>query len=259
MPSLHQLNLSVLWMDGWNIPHFTSSPGYSRSNGKAESAVKIAKTLMKKVQMDKSDPYIALLELRSTPIQTLNSSPAQILFGRRTRTLLPTSSNHLKSHSPDIPHAAIQKRMYIQKKHHGKSANSLKPLHIGETVYFDKFGSQFSSPDWKKGYVTHINDPRSYVIEGPGKAIYRRNRVHVRPAFIDAPEPPNVLPASPRKSASVTSPQSSDVLPASQSSPRKSASVTSPQSLVVLPESQSSPRRSTRQRRPPTYLQDYST
>ena len=77
----------------WNVTHNTSSPGNSKANGSAEAAVKVAKNLMKKCQMSKEDPYIALLNLRNTPQEGIDATPAQRLFGRRTRTLLPTKTS----------------------------------------------------------------------------------------------------------------------------------------------------------------------
>lgn len=44
-----------------------SSPHFHSSNGKAESAVKVAKRLIKKTDLEKSDLDIALLEWRNTP------------------------------------------------------------------------------------------------------------------------------------------------------------------------------------------------
>ena len=51
----------------WEFTHTTSSPYYPQSNGKAEQAVKMAKTLLKKAKKSKSDPYLALLDFRNTP------------------------------------------------------------------------------------------------------------------------------------------------------------------------------------------------
>ena len=42
----------------WDFTHLTSSPYHSRSNGKAEAAVKIAKSLPHK---DDGDPFLAML------------------------------------------------------------------------------------------------------------------------------------------------------------------------------------------------------
>ena len=71
--------------------HQTSSPGYLQSNGKVENAVKTAKRLMKKAKESGSDPYLGLLGLRNTPNECTGLSPVQIMFGRRTRTLLSLS------------------------------------------------------------------------------------------------------------------------------------------------------------------------
>ena len=80
----------------YGFEHVTSSPGYPQSNGRVENAVKTAKKLMQKAAESKSDPYLSLLDWRNTPSEGLGSSPAQRLFSRRTRTLLPTASRLLK-------------------------------------------------------------------------------------------------------------------------------------------------------------------
>lgn len=75
----------------YNTDHTTSSPYYPKSNGKVENAVKTVKSMMTKAQSAKSAPYLALLAFRNTPTEELNRSPAQLLLGRRTKTLLPIS------------------------------------------------------------------------------------------------------------------------------------------------------------------------
>lgn len=77
----------------WEFKHVTSSPHYPRSNGKAESAVKAAKNLLKKAIKDNSDPWLALLDNRNTPTEEMRSSPAQRLMSRNTRTLLPAAAS----------------------------------------------------------------------------------------------------------------------------------------------------------------------
>ena len=56
----------------WEFQHTVSSPYNSRSNGKAESGVKIAKKLFKR----STDPYLALLEWRN--IQQWAWTPAPV-------------------------------------------------------------------------------------------------------------------------------------------------------------------------------------
>uniref|UniRef100_A0A2C9KW21 Integrase catalytic domain-containing protein n=1 Tax=Biomphalaria glabrata TaxID=6526 RepID=A0A2C9KW21_BIOGL len=66
----------------WNIIHVKSDPGHHQANGKAESAVKIIKNLMKKANQRSEDQYEALLELRNTPRQESGVSPAQLRVWR---------------------------------------------------------------------------------------------------------------------------------------------------------------------------------
>ncbi|UYV67812.1 K02A2.6-like [Cordylochernes scorpioides] len=62
--------------------HITSSPKHPQSNDQAEAAVKIVKSLMKK----NKDPVLALMEYRATPLAK-GLSPAELLFGRKIRTM----------------------------------------------------------------------------------------------------------------------------------------------------------------------------
>lgn len=82
----------------WEFKHVTSSPHHHTSNGKAESAGKVTKNLFKKALRDGRDPWLALLEYRNTPVETIGSSPAQRLMSRRTKTLMPTASTLLCPH-----------------------------------------------------------------------------------------------------------------------------------------------------------------
>ena len=79
----------------WEFQHDTSSPGHNQSNGKAESAVKTAKKLMKRAELSKSEIYLSFLDHRNTPNDS-GYSPAQCLMNRRTKTLLPVTFNLLK-------------------------------------------------------------------------------------------------------------------------------------------------------------------
>ena len=46
----------------WEFQHVTSSPKHQQSNGKAESAVKICKSMLKKAQMAKNDVYLRSID-----------------------------------------------------------------------------------------------------------------------------------------------------------------------------------------------------
>ena len=69
----------------WGSDHTTSSPYHSQSNGKADSSVKLAKTLLKRA----ADPHIALLEYRNNVTAGMTTSPIERVINRSTRSILP--------------------------------------------------------------------------------------------------------------------------------------------------------------------------
>jgi hypothetical protein len=85
-----------MFAKSWQFHHLTTSPGNSQANGAAEAAVKTAKRLLRKNKNSGEDLYIALLNLRNTPTEGLNSSPAQRLLGRHTKSLMPTADSKLR-------------------------------------------------------------------------------------------------------------------------------------------------------------------
>ena len=87
----------------WGIERTTTSPHHSKANGKVESAVKVAKRMLRKTAKSSEDQYLALLNIRNAPTQGIDSSPAQRLLGRRTRPLLPTTKSLLEPRNPLNP------------------------------------------------------------------------------------------------------------------------------------------------------------
>lgn len=61
----------------WEFVHVSSSPHHHKANGKVASGVKIAKSLIKKALKDNKDPWLALLDQRNTPTESLGTSPAR--------------------------------------------------------------------------------------------------------------------------------------------------------------------------------------
>ena len=166
--------------ESWDIEHFTSSPGHARANGKAEAAVKQAKHMIMKCEKSGSDPMLALLEIRNTPQQDANSSPAQRLLNRRTRTLIPTTSELLKPRGEEImkkDRQIIDKATRLRERHYNKTAKDLKPLEEGDVIRMKPF--QLGDKEWKKAIVIKRLDDRSYDIETK-QGVLRRNREDLR-------------------------------------------------------------------------------
>ena len=163
----------------WDIIHVTSSPYNSKANGKAESAVKTCKQIMRKSKDACSDPYLAILDHRNTPSQGFLSSPAQRLMSRRTKTLLPTASALLRPEVVDARHTErdMKRSQTQQATYYNKRASDRQVLEEGDTVRLQPF--RLGRKDWSRGTVVKRLDERSYVVDTP-TGVLRRNRQHLR-------------------------------------------------------------------------------
>ena len=81
----------------WHFVHEMTSPGNSKANVAAEATGKIANNMMIQCAKAKEDPCIGLLNLRNSPEEGLQTSPAQMIFGRRTKTFISSNINILVS------------------------------------------------------------------------------------------------------------------------------------------------------------------
>ena len=163
----------------WGFEHKTSSPGNSKSNGAAEAAVKIAKTMMKKCKKAKEDPYLGLLNLRNTPQEGLSMSPAQRLLGRRTKTLIPTTTEVLKPQGENTEKCRKQmenKKVATAERHMYRP--QLKPFNVGDVVRMQPINR--AEKEWKEATVSKQLEARSYEVMDERGHTYRRNRQHLR-------------------------------------------------------------------------------
>ena len=79
----------------WGFTHSTSSPLRPCSNGLAEETVGIVKNIFIKAGQSGKDPYIAILEYRNCPLEC-GYSPNQLLYSRKTKSILPITDTHFK-------------------------------------------------------------------------------------------------------------------------------------------------------------------
>ena len=99
-------------------------------NGLVEKAVQTVKNLLTKAKQDNRDPYLGLLEYRSTPIDDV-ASPTQLLMSRRLRSIIPTSHTLLKPKALD-PHKVQEKLKLKQEKQKHYFDRQAKPLPVLE-------------------------------------------------------------------------------------------------------------------------------
>lgn len=171
----------------WGFVHKFSSPGNSKANGCAEAAVKIAKRLMKKCQKNKEDPYLGLLNLRNTPQEELGTSPVMRLMSRRTKTIVPTTTQLLMPGGVDWQTEKEKKekkqnkmaQRYVERR-------SLRPLQVGEKVRMQPIHS--GETEWREARVTKRIKSRTYEVRSRNR-LYRRNRQFLRTTGSHKSEP----------------------------------------------------------------------
>lgn len=102
----------------YGIVHKTSSPHTPHSNGEAERAVQTVKRLWSKAP----DKHLALLDYRTTPLESVGLSPAQLLMGRRPRNNLPTARPLLEpmAYDPRKVKHLLDKTKHAQKFYHDR-------------------------------------------------------------------------------------------------------------------------------------------
>ena len=216
----------------YGFEHVTSSPLYAQSNGKAENAVKKAESLLQKATNSKRDPYLSLLDWRNTPTESLNSSPAQRLFGRKTKTLLPTSNHLLKPKIPKEVEDQLTLKKAKQAMYYDRGTKELEELLPRELVRIQPQTSKLRKrKEWTLARGEGKVDIRSYQVRTEDGHVYRRNRRHLRrtrettgdtrsemvlpprtkPSPLDPPDKLPVPPATPGTSESQDLPHAAPV------------------------------------------------
>ena len=257
----------------WDIEHVTSSPRYAQSNGQVERAVGTVKSLVKKAIDDGGDIQLALLSFRNTIREGYSASPAQLLFGRRCRTLLPIQRKMLKPKlavNVSRDRAANQK---VQCAQYNRTAHCLAPIALGSAVRMKLPGDA----TWTLGECTKKLSHRSYAVLVNGY-VYRRNRRALRVVNESLPPLPESEPLTsstdlsdlPREASCTTrhdrssgpeeSPRREESSPLVESPSCGDASHREDVESVPATTARASPtqmRREPRTRRPPAYLADY--
>lgn len=224
------------------IEHRTSSPVYPQSNGEAERSIQTVKRLWCKSK----DKQLALLDYRTTPMESCRLSPAQLLMGRRPKNKLPTAKELLNPVA--LNHSEIRRQLQQdktrQKHYHDRQADDLPPLTTGDPVRMAPYPG---APKWLPAtIVKHHDAPRSYIVECNGRK-YRRNRRHLRLSTYRAQQQPRSIHDNCAPTTTLRQPlrDRSPTSPATNAKPAECLAATKP---ALLPPSSPTPCSPQRQR-----------
>lgn len=229
----------------WNFEHVTSSPNYPKSNGMVERNVGTLKSMFKKIEHSNRDPALALLEYRNTPISNEIKSPNELLFGYKTRGILPINVKRNEWEKNELVRQKLLERQNEQKLVYDRKSQNLNPLKLGDDVYIRKEECKPLEP----AVVTKICDrPRSYEVQMSNGRKLERNRVHLYNKTTEFDLDKQV--------------QNNAITNVSQVSPEQASSNVVNKSVISYPNqsvqtNQNYVTRSGRNVKPPSYLKDY--
>ena len=130
------------------IKHTKFSPHHDQSNGKAESAVKIVKSILRKTENSALNPCEALLNQHNTPTVDMTTSPAQRFLQQRLKSEIPLLT-------PEIAETVLKEKAEKTAKpqmYYNQTAKDLSVLKPGDTVTIKPEGPT-KGQKWRKGLL----------------------------------------------------------------------------------------------------------
>lgn len=157
----------------WSFQHIKVTPKHHQSNGLAERYIQTIKKVFMKIFKEGKDKELALLHYRNTPIDSDGVTPAELLYGRQVRGILPTFEDKRKIERDSFKEV-LKKRQERQKQYYDRTARNLKELKVGDVVKVHNENRQLPH---KSGIVVALHEnPRSYKIKTEQGQIISRNR-----------------------------------------------------------------------------------
>jgi len=146
----------------YGFTHLTTSPYYLQANGFIERTVQTVKNLLQKCKESGADPHLAMLCLRSTPLDHSIALPAELLNSRVYQANLPSVSKPGLSLSADGDvNTKLQAQQDQHKSQYDGSSKPLPAIHPDDPVHV-------LSPHnhkWEPGIVKcSTQAPRSYMV-----------------------------------------------------------------------------------------------
>lgn len=159
----------------WEFNHVTSSPYYPQSNGFIERMVQTVKNCLKKSKETKQNPQLALLALRTTPVDNSLPSPAELLFNRKVQNQIPHLARD--NHRTESVKKHLIDRQMKQKMYYDRDTQELTNLIPQQQVAVQDTNTKLWSP---AKVIKASNEPRSFIMETPSGTMLRRNRKHLK-------------------------------------------------------------------------------
>ena len=149
----------------------TSSLHYPRGNGVVEQQVQTIKKLLTKCSQDGSYPFLALLQLRTTPIDSRTPSPSELLQNRKLCTTLPVNIR------PPPNSEAIRASLQAMQRfsHHDAHAKEMIHLIPRQPVWVQ---DPHTRTLYEGSIVFQVETLISYIVQTKS-GIVRRNRIHL--------------------------------------------------------------------------------
>ena len=141
----------------------------------AEATVKCVKYMLRKTAPKNTDQDPALLEMRNTPRQNVNCSPAELGFGHTVRSIMPAQTKP----SGILNTTKKQQRKSAIKKHYDQHAKPLPELKPGDVVFFQSPHKE----GWEQGVVTKQLRSQTYIVRNRQGTTYI---VRIRQGAIDS-------------------------------------------------------------------------
>ena len=191
----------------WGIKHCKSSAYFPQSNSRAEAAVKTAKrALMDNVEtnggLNTDNVVRALLAIHNTPYPECKKSPAEIIFNRKLRGLVPLSPfgkkgsfgnkevDPLWKEAWELKERALRQRAVKSMERLSEHSKHLKELQPGDHVYVQNQTGRNPTKWEKSGKVMERGDNDQYMVkvDGSGRVTARNRRFLCKfdPALIDS-------------------------------------------------------------------------
>ena len=139
----------------------------------SERAVQSFKSAMRKMPEASIETRIAkfLFHQRLTPHTSTGNSPAELLMGRRPRSLVDVVR-------PDLS-ISVRQHQESQKRKHDHHAKT-RQFSIGDSVFVRNFSQQYPQPTWLSGEIVSVCGPVSYTVRMSAHQTVRRHDDHIR-------------------------------------------------------------------------------